>query len=331
MFVLSGEDLSLPLAETRALIQTYSDESADQTANRRVVLSKLSDVTAIEKIAERGAYCRFGGILIAKSEKLDEISKNLDTSALKLLDENGTFAVDSYSVDRDACGELGRKIKFVTKIRVDLENPSLVFQLEKIGSAYALGLSSAGFKSFAWKTRRPRARRFFLPSAIYPKLARVLVNLSHVKEGEIFLDPFCGTGSLLIESSLMGIWSIGIDLKRWIAKGALMNLKAFHLENGVLRSDSSHSHLPLRRIDAISTDVPYGRASSTLGKTTRQIMDQFLEAAGDILSPNRCLVVMHPAAVPFSEDNKSFDMIEEHFVYVHRSLTRAISVLKRRE
>jgi tRNA (guanine10-N2)-dimethyltransferase len=327
MFVLSGEELTLPFAETRALIETYSNAETTATPNSRVVISSLRDTALIERIAERGAYCRFGGLVAGRSIKIESIIKNLD---LPKSFSQQKFAVRSNSVDRSICGELGQALKSKTGALVDLENPEWLFHIEQLGPEYVVAYSRRGYKEFSWKARRPRARRFFLPSAIYPKLARVLVNLSRVKEGEIFLDPFCGTASLLIESSLMGMESIGIDLKRWIARGGLLNLKEFRLEfDSIMRADSSSKPLPLNRVDAISTDVPYGRASSTLGKTTGQILNGFLDSIADVLPQQRHCVVMHPDSIS-AEGNSKFDKVEEHFLYVHRSLTRAITVLRRK-
>ena len=204
-----------------------------------------------------------------------------------------------------------------------------MFQLEKIDDGrIVLGFTKKGFKKFRWRERRPRARKFFLPSVIYPKLARLLVNLSRVKEGEFFLDPFCGTGSLLIESSLMGMKTLGIDLTRWIARGAAMNLKGLSLDyESILRADSTRD-LPFDRVDAIATDIPYGRASSTKGKDTFQIAKEFVDAAGLLYAEKYC-VLMHPSHVEL-DLGKNFELAERHFLYVHRSLTRAISVLRRR-
>ncbi len=46
----------------------------------------------------------------------------------------------------------------------------------------------------------------------YPQLAKSLLNLANVKQGETVLDPFCGSGTVLLEAQLNGMTAIGIDL-----------------------------------------------------------------------------------------------------------------------
>jgi len=58
------------------------------------------------------------------------------------------------------------------------------------------------------------------PAMMIPQIARRLIEL-YSKEGEILLDPFCGSGSSLVEAKLKGLFSYGIDinpLARLIAK-----------------------------------------------------------------------------------------------------------------
>ena len=43
------------------------------------------------------------------------------------------------------------------------------------------------------------------------RLAKILINLSEVKDEEILLDPFCGIGVILEEALLQNINVIGID------------------------------------------------------------------------------------------------------------------------
>ncbi len=117
-----------------------------------------------------------------------------------------------------------------------------------------------------------------------------------------------------------------------------MNLNGLSLDQGiVVRADSTSAPLPLSYADGIATDVPYGRASSTKGKATAAIITQFTRAAADLLDyaesrkkPKYC-VVMHPLGIDFDYDASLFELAEEHHLYVHRNLTRSISVLKRRK
>lgn len=330
MFVLSGEELSLPFAEIRALVETYSRDAGVDLLGKRISTSSISDPDIVQDIALRAAYCRFGGALVSRSDNLLSLADSID---LDLTNPKKTFAVHSFTLRKDECGELGGAIKARTNAKVSLENPDFLFQVESSGEGYLLAVSTHGHKEQSWRARRPRARKFFLPSAIYPKLACALVNLSRARAGDLFLDPFCGTGSLLIESAVMGIDSIGVDITRWIARGALMNMKGFGLDSqGVIRGDSTRP-LPLRRVDAVATDVPYGRASSTKGKSTGEVIRQFLDSMQDTLSSSRerpgYCVVMHPSTVELGLGSNSFQLQEEHLIYVHRNLTRAISVLRK--
>ena len=290
-------------------------------------MSSLSQRDLISRVTKRASYVRFGGTLISISDKPEDLATGISASVIP----NGkSFAVTSESMDRQIYGEIGGQIKQTTGARVSLDEPDYVFQAERLDDGrYILGFTGDGIKRFSWRERRPRARRFFLPSAIYPKLARLLVNLSRVREGEYFLDPFCGTGSLLIESSVMGMKSIGIDMTRWIARGAALNLKGLSLDyESIIRANSTHENLPFSRMDAVATDVPYGRASSTKGKDTAQIAKEFLTSAS-LLNSDKYCVLMHPSSVQIDLGN-AFELTEQHLLYVHRNLTRAISVLRRK-
>ncbi len=202
IFVLSGEELTIPEAEIRALVETYGPSEKTAVLAPRIVFSSLDDNSLIADVARRAAYCRFGGKFLGKAESFQELANGISSTSVEA---GKSFVVSSETLDRSIAGEFGSLIKEKTQARVSLEEPDFVFQLEKVGEEFVFAVSSTGLKEFSWRKRRPRARKFFLPSAIYPKLACLLVNLSRVKEGDIFLDPFCGTGSMLIESSVMGI------------------------------------------------------------------------------------------------------------------------------
>ena len=60
--------------------------------------------------------------------------------------------------------------------------------------------------------------------AISPRLARILINLSQVKEKETLLDPFCGIGVILGEALLGGINVVGIDIEGSAINNARKNI-----------------------------------------------------------------------------------------------------------
>ena len=52
---------------------------------------------------------------------------------------------------------------------------------------------------------------FRFPAKFHPPVARKLIE-EFSKEGELILDPFCGSGTLLIEANLVGRRTIGMDI-----------------------------------------------------------------------------------------------------------------------
>ena len=46
----------------------------------------------------------------------------------------------------------------------------------------------------------------------YPQLVKSLLNISRVKKNSIFLDPYCGSGTSMLEGYLNGMKSFGCDL-----------------------------------------------------------------------------------------------------------------------
>lgn len=71
--------------------------------------------------------------------------------------------------------------------------------------------------------KRPKrdARVGMLP----PKLAQIIINLANPSEGETLLDPFCGTGVILQEASLMGFDVYGTDLEPRMIEYSQENLR----------------------------------------------------------------------------------------------------------
>ena len=132
----------------------------------------------------------------------------------------------------------------------------------------------------------------------------------------------------MIEGCMVGAYSIGLDLDKRMVFGGRRNLRGFGLneESQVLHGDVRC--LPFRRVDAIAGDVPYGRASSTRGSASADLLGSMLSEGKECLRPGGSLVVMHQKGSSLDHP-KGFEVLGEYEFYVHRSLTRVISVLRR--
>jgi tRNA G10 N-methylase Trm11 len=91
------------------------------------------------------------------------------------------------------------------------------------------------------KPNRPR-RRGLLP----PKLARQMVNLARTQETQRLLDPFCGSGVILIEGLLLGLEVMGSDFRDEALVQSRENLDWY----ASACKSPSKVPVPLQKIDA---------------------------------------------------------------------------------
>ena len=323
LILLSRESTTIPEAEARTLVQDLDPDAKFETPQAGVLLATTR--AEPRSIEGRVAFSRRVGLLLKDGlvgeEKLTELRRG--TYRVRVFGER-VQEMEERAIISDVASKIGGK--------VSLESPDhevTVFMGAR-GTTY-LALTSPGSMRQGWATRRPRSRAFFHPSAIFPKLSRALVNFSGVQEGETFLDPFCGTWSLLIEAYIVGAMPVGIDLARKMVRGARRNsLKYEQGWLGIIRADSRN--LPLREVSAIATDIPYGRASSAAGVETTEILRYLLENAPKVLPAGGKLVVMHPKSLkvsPGAYEMGNMRVEQEHDIYMHRKLTRTITVLRR--
>lgn len=96
-----------------------------------------------------------------------------------------------------------------------------------------------------------------------PKVARMLINLALGQadpEGKTFLDPFCGSGTLLIEAGVLKMKLIGNDLDNEQLSGAKRNLGFFGLDADLLNYDATKlSEHITQKVDFIATEPYMGR------------------------------------------------------------------------
>lgn len=350
-FLLSGENPTLPAAEVKAILEaegySYADvELLDQ------VLRLESDLGSVQTVQIRSAYTRVCAleILVANANMSDIIKAAAQTDFQGVLQFGESFVVrinriknyaDQALNTMDLEIKLGRQILSQTQgTKVNLKSPDKTFIGIITDDKLILGLKLTEITSKTFSERRPRKKPFFHPSAMPSKMARCMVNLAHGKAEEVMLDPFCGTGTSLIEATYIGCHAIGVDAQRRMIMGCKKNLAHFNISaEGLVFADARQ--LPFFEVDCVVTDPPYGRSASTLKSTTKQLVQEVLETSHELLGVGQRICI----ALPIRESGgkvehlskeisdyvkmSGFKIIESHLVYIHRTLTREIMVYEK--
>ena len=338
-FLISGEHQTLPVSEVQAILKA---EGIDYQIVEKLsqVLRIEADAYCVEPIRLRSALTRVCCQEIFNCEaSLPDILGNIRSDVLDEFICDESFEVRIKRVEGvtpelirvDLERKLGEQIlKTVKTSRVNLSNPKKTFFGVLTDNRFIFGLKTAEIIPKPFLERGPRRRPFFHPTAMPAKLARLMVNLAQPKMGDLMLDPFCGTGGMLVEAGLIGCRVVGFDAKPHMLRGGLKNLKHYEIKlEGVAIADARYP--PVTGVDCIATDPPYGRSASTLGTNTRRIVEDFLSAAADMLPRGAKICMASPETIQIGEtaEEAGFKHLESHFVYVHRSLTREIVVFEK--
>jgi len=338
-FIVSGEHPSLPSSEILAILEAENIPFSDVHLLPHVVRLK-APLTACEAVYSRAAMtlkcCKEFFICTSDYHEIFSKCKEVDWSFLR----DKSFAVRVKRVQsfspHISTRILEREIGSIVwnslngRVKVDLSSPRFIIQGILTSSFFILGLALRIIRRGVFDKRRPKFRPFAHPSSLDAKISRLFVNLSRVRRNELFLDPFCGAGSFLIEAALIGCRVVGVDIDEEMINGARLNLRFFKIRPEALILGDAR-HLPLMRVDAIATDPPYGRSASTRGAKLDKLVYSFLSEAFNVIQPGRYICIAAPSRLDLKSLSISigFKVLEYHFMRVHRSLTRIIAVLNR--
>ncbi len=316
-FLQRGELVDLANGELRSLVRTYQPRAKINNVNSRVLL--VSGDLDIEKVTARAACTKLVGKLLQVSNKvtgfeLNGIMKNCKTFACDLVN------LSKQSVDMQVLSDLGNYVKQQAPwLNVSLENPDVTFTVIKTETESVIGIVERN-KSVKWRSESRRKRPYFHPVALEPRLCRAMINLAMVSEDNTILDPFCGTGSVMLEANNMKINSIGCDLSSKMCRGALTNLR--NSKNSFLiNCDALSLPLKIDSVDAIVTDLPYGMAASTQKRKPEKLLNEFLDVI-KTMKGRRCCIMCRKG-----DEHEFPNMVEQYDIYEHKNLTRKLMVL----
>ncbi len=306
---LSGEHPSLPLAEVKGVLE---GESIDYGLSdlEGYVLADLDSGDG--KVFARCAYTLSACEYLGESETLGGLAGDV----YDILGDVESFRVSASSSIEKEFGHLLHSLG----LGVDLKNPEADIHVIEHDGVYHAGLKLDLGRDY--EVRRPQYRPYFHPTSMHPKLARSLVNLARVCGGDVVVDPFCGTGGILIEAGLMGMKPVGFDIDAKMVEGCTQNLGNYGLCGDVGVCDALEADIVA---DAVVTDPPYGRASS-LRCDDGSLYERFVDRARDMLDAGSFMVMVLPSDKGFV--HCGFELVETFDVRMHKSLTRRIWVMQ---
>jgi tRNA (guanine10-N2)-dimethyltransferase len=340
-FLLSGENESMPAAEVKAILEAEG-YSYGNVSEFDQILRLEAETSCVQSVQVRSAYTRFSALELFVSDATHEdIAKAAEETDFKAVLKPGeSFVVrinrirnyaDQALNTMELEGKLGRQILNSTEgIKVSLKNPDRTFIGIITDEKLVLGLKLTDITSKTFSERRPRKKPFFHPSAMPSKMARCMVNLALGKAESVVFDPFCGTGTSLIEASYIGCRAVGVDAQKRMILGTRKNLRFFNISaEGLVLADSRKP--PFFKVDCVVTDPPYGRSSSTMKSTTEQLVKDVLASSRELLGVGQRICIASPKTLNITHigTDLGYRHVESHFAYIHQSLTREIAVFEK--
>ncbi|WP_100182910.1 DNA methyltransferase [Candidatus Nitrosotenuis aquarius] len=307
-FLVSKEYPELAVDEVVTLVKMYDRFAKVKTISNLIL---VQSVTPWEKIARRATFVKTAGQLLRKMSNVffDENNysllfgaKSFMCKAINLSDR----PVDIPEIERS----LGSMVSTFCNAKVSLEDPDVVI--------YMIFTEEENFFGFATKfepAKRPEKLTKFHHELDW-KLTRAMINLAKIHDDETVCDPFCGTGSTLLEAQSMGIKSIGIDFDEKMCKITKDNLK----KNGFSAEvyNQNYDYMDQLSFDGIVTDLPYGTASK-VSEPPKKIMKKFISK----MPKKAKFAIMCKKGL---DDGVKLNLTKKYEIYRHKSLTRMILV-----
>ena len=158
-----------------------------------------------------------------------------------------------------------------------------------------------------------RPERDSFSGMIPPKLAKMMLNLGKIKRNETFLDPFCGSGTMINEALLLGVKDIyGFDISQkavedtkdnllWLEKEFSQDISGVHIKKVDVRKISQD--LVQNSIDVVCTEPYLGpqRGKIEAGVVKKDLDNLYSEALGElskVLKKGSRVVMVWPMFFP---------------------------------
>ena len=337
--IQSQEHPQLPQAELKAVMECENIEAEiDEITPGLVILKDISPDNIdnyYEILTKRLGYTHEVHEIIVKSsiQSLnDDVSdidwKNYISETFAVRVKRFNSQIDTVATERKVGSLI---LESHDDIKVKLRNPHSLVRIVSFENDVYVAVEKIKLNKKHFQDSKPHKRPFFYPGSMSPKLARCMVNLSRVTQGQLLLDPFCGTGGILIEAGLIGCKVVGSDIYWKMKNGTAINLEHFGITDYRTFNLDVRELKMYEKVAAVVTDPPYGISTSTGDIEGDDIFKEFFKSIYDNMWDDAYLCMASPHYVDLQPiaDEVGFEIVEQYGIKMHRSLTRIISVIRK--
>ncbi|KAK9878924.1 hypothetical protein WA026_003747 [Henosepilachna vigintioctopunctata] len=301
------ENIEFRLPEVKSLLSLLNIEMAfiqKPKPTEPFWIVRFNKEEDVKELAKRSVSLKFCLELWAFSESSSELHDQLKTHP-KQFYESYFSSEKSFKIEVETfCKHFNQKQK-LNKINqfeylpwkgpVKLKDPDLCLQyIEYYGTdpnespvlpyyMFFGRLITKGLRQLI-QTLSLKTRKFIGNTSMDPQFSLLMANQAKVKNGDIILDPFVGSGSLLVAAAHFGAYVLGTDIDYLMLHGRTKPTRVRQKErqvdesikNNMKQYNLSHKYLDILvndfsisfwrsdfKWDAIITDPPYGIREST--------------------------------------------------------------------
>jgi tRNA G10 N-methylase Trm11 len=316
IFIL-GNNHALSAAE---IMTTYPDLQIISHHNN-ILIGEIKDLDCERAMSVLGGTIKIGQVIARGIESqpiIDELTSGNTDAKIK-------YGLSFYGVKPSKIGMeikkelkgLGLSCRLVTSKEKSLS--AVIIKKERVQDFIVLPNMMAATRSVQdfegyGKRDYDRPKSDAHSGMLPPKLARMMINLTGIKTNQTLLDPFCGSGTVLMEAATVGIGNIiGSDLSDKAVSDSKINLdwlvdtdKLENINTKVYSLDVKKisDKIAAESIDAIATEPYLGPPikGSENEQQIRQIIAEleglYLKAFNEfskILKPGGRIVIVRPS------------------------------------
>jgi 23S rRNA G2445 N2-methylase RlmL len=184
--------------------------------------------------------------------------------------------------------EKGLKKRLGSKWHVVEEGEDVEFWANLVGQDFICGLrlSDASMRHRDYKTTH-------IAASLRPSVAAAMVWLTEPQASDVFLDPMCGAGTLLVERGTIERHTLllGGDADRSALRAAAQNIGPKHKPRQLVEWDAGRLPVQAGSVDKVATNLPFGKQIGSREENVN-LYRAFFREVDRVLNPQGRVVVL---------------------------------------